>query len=69
MDIKRQETFEERAAIMEYDGRLPRAQAEVLAREAIWAAPRGSGRAKLMPPEKRSKQYAAFREFWRNKST
>jgi len=51
-----QEAFEERAAIMEYDGKLPRKEAEAKARKAL-STP-------LPPIEKQSKQYTAFREFW-----
>jgi hypothetical protein len=60
LNTARQETYEERAAIMQYDGKMPRAKAEALAREAMRAA---------MPPDKMSKQYAAFREYWHTPHT
>lgn len=47
----RQEAFEERAAIMEYDAGMTRPQAEAKAQIA------------LMPAEKITPGYAAFREF------
>lgn len=53
MDTAKQEAFEERAAIMEYCGGLPRARAEALAL------------LEMMPAEKKtSPGYAAFREAW-----
>lgn len=54
-----QEAFEERAAIMQYDGKLARATAEMLARKIMPAALPQSARI--------SKQYLAFREFWYSK--
>lgn len=47
-DADAQDAFEERAAIMEYDGGLPRAQAEALARDSLQltsplSAPRNLG--------------------------
>jgi hypothetical protein len=55
LNTTRQEGYEERAAIMQYDGKMPRAKAEALAREAMRAA---------MPQDNLNKQYAAFRKFW-----
>jgi len=56
-----QEAFEERAAIMEYEGKLPRKEAEVRAKRTM-SAP-------LPPPERTSRQYLAFREFWHSPVT
>ncbi len=54
-----QEAFEERAAIMEYDGKFPRKEAETKARRTMPTP--------LPPSEKQSKQYAEFREYWHKK--
>jgi hypothetical protein len=62
MDAAWQEAFEERAAIMEYCGKLPRPVAEALARKALAAAIR-------VPPEKMGAGYVAFREFWHPKKS
>lgn len=51
----RQEALEERAAIMEYDAGMTRAQAEAQARIA------------LMPAERITPGYAAFRAFCNNR--
>lgn len=62
MDI---EAFEERAAIMEYDGRLTRSMAERLAR--ICQRVDVAEPLKPLPPEKRSKHYTEFHDFWRSR--
>jgi hypothetical protein len=55
------EAFEERAAIMEYDGKLSRRIAEQLARASLQKA------APPLPPEKQGKHYTEFREYWRSR--
>ncbi len=54
-----QETYEERAAILEYDALLPRKEAEAKARRLLGAP--------LPPQERNSPQYQAFRKSWHNK--
>lgn len=56
-----QEAFEERAAIMEYDGKLSRRMAEQLARASL-QVPKVAP-----PPEKQGKHYTEFREYWRSR--
>lgn len=54
------EAIEERAAIMEYDGKLTRRMAEQLARmEQEKPAP--------LPPAKMGKNYTEFQAFWKNR--
>lgn len=64
MDAGELEVFEERAAIMEFDGKLPRSVAEYRARRA---PPKPTPAAPSISPEKIGKNYAEFREFWRNR--
>lgn len=54
-----QETFEERAAILEYDAHLPRREAEARARRTL-PSPQP-------PPARNSPQYQAFRKYWHEK--
>lgn len=54
-DAARREAFEERAAIMEYDAGMTRAQAEAKAQ------------IELMPAEKITPGYAAFKAFCNNR--
>jgi hypothetical protein len=57
-----QEAFEERAAIMEYDGKLSRRMAEQLARASLQVS-----KVVSLPPEKQGKHYTEFREYWRSR--
>ncbi len=54
------EAFEERAAIMEYCGKLPREKAEAAARKALTVIPQP-------PPEKQGPRFTEFKEFWNNR--
>jgi len=58
MDEADKEAFEERAAIMEYCGKLPRAVAEAKARKELTVAV-------PLPPEKQGKSYTEFQAFWK----
>jgi len=60
MNPEELEAFEERAAIMEYCGKLPRAKAESAARKALTVV-------EPPPAEKQGKHYTEFREFWRSR--
>jgi hypothetical protein len=55
-----QEAYEERAAIMEYCGKLPRAKAEAAAHKTLTVIP-------TPPPEKQGKHFAEFQQFWHNR--
>lgn len=55
-----QETWEERAAIMEYDAGLPRARAERMARRGLQPS---SGLITEPPADRQTPGYLAFREF------
>lgn len=52
--------FEERAAIMEFCGKLPRAKAEAAARKLLTVIP-------PPPPEKRGQHFTEFQQFWHNR--
>lgn len=54
------EAFEERAAIMEFCGKLPRAVAEAMARKELTVAV-------PLPPEKQGKHFTEFQEFWKTR--
>jgi hypothetical protein len=58
------ETFEERAAIMEFDAGMTRTQAERRARRELQ---HHSTTPHEPPPERQTPGYLAFREFWQGK--
>lgn len=60
MDEADKEAFEERAAIMEYCGKLSRSAAEAAARKALTVAV-------PLPPEKQGKHFTEFQQFWKNR--
>lgn len=56
-----QDAYEERAAILEYDHKLPRREAERRARKMLEKpAP--------LPPAKTGKNYTEFQAFWKNRN-
>lgn len=54
------EAIEERAAIMEFCGKLPREKAEAEARKALTVIP-------PPPTEKQGPRYTEFQQFWKNR--
>lgn len=67
------EAFEERAAIMEYDGKMTRRVAEQLALAYLQSEKLVAGHPKdkaapQLSPDKMGKHYTEFREYWRNRN-
>ena len=60
MQAEDRETWEERAAIMEFDAGMPRAQAERMARRELPYIPCANLE---IPPDRLTPGYLAYREF------
>jgi hypothetical protein len=64
MDTEDTEVFEERAAIMEFDAGMSRAQAERRARREL---PYSAACSTEPPAERQTPAYLSFRAFWHGK--